>query len=324
MVSDVLAPPEVVVSFCRVERTGPASVRRTVVVQPGMCGPLQNLVACVGDWTWQTVSTVCGLDVFNARDVRGRPSYLAFYYYRLTSGARFHPRELTFGERIEVDSRVYNSGRLSVVTVHRIRRITGEGQPALPFDADEPCSRPRPDCMYVENVNVWVSRSDPRSNVALVRSAPVGFTHTHLPDADSPRDLCARARDLGVFPDPARSHWPRSAADLVLEHPVDVVRDVNGVGLLYFAAFFPIAERAQLHQWRASGGTDRAFLDRALLDARICYLANADLEATLTVALRTSYDPDEPAHQKSDLTIGDATTGRTIAVAAFRHRAPVG
>lgn len=321
--SDVLAPPEGM-PFCEAERTGPASVRRTMIVQPGMCGPLQNLVACVGDWTWQTVSMVCGLDVFNARDARGLPSYLAFYYYRLTSGSRFHPRDLTFGERIEVDSLVFNSGRLSVVTVHRIRRITAEGQPPLPFDADEMSSRPRPDCLYVENLNVWVSRSDPRSNVALVRSAPVGFTHMHLPHADSPRHLCARARDLGVFPDSARSHWPRSAPDLVLEHPVDVVRDVNGVGLLYFAAFFPIVERAQLHQWRASGGTDRAFLDRTLLDARICYLANADLDATLTLALRTSYDPDDPVHQKSDLAISEATTRRTIAVASFRHRAPVG
>ncbi|MFF8730652.1 LnmK family bifunctional acyltransferase/decarboxylase [Streptomyces sp. NPDC015171] len=322
VVSDVLAPPDVVLPFCHVERTGPASVRRTVVVQPGMCGPLQNLVACVGDWTWQTVSMVCGLDVFNARDARGLPSYLAFYYYRLTSGSRFRPRDLTFGERVEVESRVFHSGRLSVVTVHRIRRIAGERQAPLPFDADEPYGRPRPDCLYVENLNVWVARSDPRSNVALVRTAPIGFTPAHLPDADSPRDLCARARDLGAFPDPERSHWTRSAPDLVLEHPVDVVRDVNGVGLLYFAAFFPIAERAQLHQWRASGGSDRAFLDRTLLDARICYFGNADLDATLALALSTSHDPDDPAHQKSDLAISDAGTGRTIAVAAFRHRDP--
>ncbi len=315
-------PPEVIVPFCHVERTGPASVRRTAVVQPGMCGPLQNLVACVGDWTWQTVSMVCGLDAFNAVDAQGRPSYLAFYHYRLLSGSRFHLRELTFGERIEVDSRVFSSGRLSVVTVHRIRRITGEGQPSPPFDADELCGRPRPDCLYVENLNVWVSRSDPHSNTGLVRRAPAGFTHAHLPQADGPRDLCARARDLGAFPDPERSHWPRSAPDLVLEHPVDVVRDVNGVGLLYFAAFFPIVERAQLLQWRASGGTDRAFLDRELLDARLCYFANADLDATLALALRTSCDPDDPAHQKSDLAISDATTGRAIAVAAFRHRAP--
>ncbi|MFD5554698.1 LnmK family bifunctional acyltransferase/decarboxylase [Streptomyces sp. NPDC127068] len=323
MVSDVQAHPGDTTPYAPVQRTGAASVRRIVVVRPGMCGPLQSLVACVGDWTWETVSMVCGLDVCNARNAQGLPSYLSFYYYRISSSGRLRPQDLTFGDRIEVDSLVFDSGRLSVLTAHRIRRTTGPLQPPLPFDVDEIQGRPRPDCLYVENLNVWVSRSNPYSNVALVRSAPLGFTHAHLPrspGAPAPRVLCAQTRDLGVFPDPARAHWPRRGPEVTSQQPVDVIRDVNGAGLLYFAAFFPIAERAQLHQWRATGRTDRAFLDRTLLDARICYLGNADLDATLTVALRTSHDPEDPAHEKNDLTVRDATTDRTIAVAAFRHR----
>ncbi len=311
-------------AFTLVERTGRASVRRLLTVQPGMCGSLQALVASVGDWTWETVSTVCGLDVFNARDARGTPSYLAFYYYRIASRGGLQLKHLTFGDRLEVQSLVFDAGRLSVVTVHRLRLVTGsaEADGTEPFEAAEAYTRPRADCLYIENLNVWVSRSDADSNVGLVHCPPVGFAEARLPrlpDAYSPRRLCTTARSSHVFPDPARDNWPRSCPDLVMDHAVDLVHDINGVGLLYFASFFSIAERAQLQQWRSLGRSDRSFLGRGVRDSRICYLGNADLDATLSVRLRSSHNPDDPAEEKNDFVIHDVSTDRTIAVATARH-----
>ncbi|MEU9194565.1 LnmK family bifunctional acyltransferase/decarboxylase [Streptomyces hundungensis] len=307
-----------------VERTGPASVRRLVTVQPGMCGSLQALVARVGDWTWETVSTVCEFDVANARDGCGAPSYLAFYYYRIASGGGLKLRQLAFGERLEVQSLVFDVGRMSVLTLHRLRRVTGSAAAdgSVLFDVAEAFTRPRADSLYVENLNVWVARGETGSNVGLVRSVPPQFAEACLPkvpDAYSPRTLCAQARSEHVFADPARSGWPRACPDQVIDHPVDLVHDVNGAGLLYFGAFFSMVEQAQLTLWRSRGRSGRSFLARSVVDARVCYLGNADLDATLRLTLRTSCNPRDPVEEKTDVVVRDASTDRTIAVASSRH-----
>ncbi|MFD7501462.1 LnmK family bifunctional acyltransferase/decarboxylase [Streptomyces sp. NPDC059850] len=296
-----------------------------MTVEPGMCGPTKAFAACVGDWTWESVSDACGFDVFNARDDQGRPTYLSFYYYRITSGGSFNLKQLTFGDRLEVQSQVFNTGRRSVLTVHRLRRITGpeDDYVIAPFEVSEAYTRHREDCIYVENLNVWVSRRGTQTNVGLAHSPPVGFDNTvlpTLPDAYSPRFLCNQARSQHVFPDPVTDSWPRRGPDFAVEYPIDITLDVNGAGLLYFASFFSIAEHAQLKQWRSLGRSDRAFLDRVIRDARICYLGNADLDTTLRLRLRSVHHPQDPAEEKTDIVIDDLSTDRTIAVAAFRYR----
>ncbi|MEV5646068.1 LnmK family bifunctional acyltransferase/decarboxylase [Streptomyces flaveolus] len=314
--------------FDQIQRITPTTLRRQVTVQPGMCGPTQSLIACVGDWTWQSVSDACGLDVFNARDEKGRPAYLSFYYYRLTSGLDFHPKQLTFGDRLEVQSQVFDVGRRSVLTLHRLRRVTNflEAPDVEPFDVEEAYTRPRDDCMYVENLNLWVTRGGDHTNVGLVHSPPVGFDHTVLPpfpEVHSPHPLCKQARVGQRFPDPETDHWIPAAPELVVDRTVDVAHDVNGVGLLYFASFFSIAERAMLEQWASLGRSGKSFVKRTIRDARICYLGNADLDATLRLRLRTMHHPEDPAEEKTDLVIHDISTNRTIAVGAFRHRSPL-
>ncbi|MEV6024660.1 LnmK family bifunctional acyltransferase/decarboxylase [Streptomyces sp. NPDC052036] len=309
----------------RIQHIAPAVLQRHVTVQPGMCGPTQAIIGRIGDWTWQSVSDACGLDVSNARDAKGRPAYLSFYYFRLTSSGDFHPKQLTFGDRLEVQTRVFGAGRRSVLTIHRLRRVADFSEPLAtePFDLEEAYTRPRDDSIYVENLNLWVTRGGDHTNVGLMRSVPLGFDHTLLPpfpEAHSPRMLCKGARQDEEFFDPDTGYWPLLAPELVVDHTVDVTHDVNGVGLLYFASFFSIAERAMLKQWSSLGRSGKSFIKRTIRDARICYLGNADLDARLRVRLRTVHNPDDPMEEKTNLVIRDITTDRTIAVGSFRHR----
>jgi probable biosynthetic protein (TIGR04098 family) len=319
-----LAPSMSLPFSAKVERTGSASLRRELIVQPGMCGPTQALAACVGDWTWETVSTVSELDVFTARDEFGAPTYLSFLYFHIISGGRLHPKQLAFGDRLVVDSQVFDAGSRSVLTVHRVRRVAGRRDAGIdiPFDAAELHTRPRVDCLYFENLNVWISRGNSASNVGLVRSAPVGFRSENLPKLPaefSPRALCNQTRALGAFPDPATSDWPRTCPDMSAEYRVDLARDVNGVGLLYFASFFAITEHALSHQWASLGRSAGSFLERTISDARIYYAGNADLNANLALDLRTRHHPDDRAKEKNDVLVRDLSTGRAIAFAAFHH-----
>ncbi|MEU2246394.1 LnmK family bifunctional acyltransferase/decarboxylase [Streptomyces sp. NPDC019224] len=323
--------PAQVRHFARTERTGPATVRREVTVQPGMCGPNALLIGRIGDWTWETVSEICGTDVFNARDPQGRATYLSFYYYRVRSGGRLlHPRAISFGDRLEVISRVFGYGSESVLTLHRIRRIgSGPGSHDAEvfaedsFEPEEFYERPRPDCLYVENFNRWVARGRADSNVGLVRASPADFHHTQLPrlpDAYSPRLACNGARSRHRFLDPLTAGYVPLGEEFTTEHRVDVSSDVNGVGLLYFASYFAIADGALLQLWRSLGRSDRSFLDRTLADSRVCYLGNADVDSTLRLRARPWHRSGDPTEELVELVVEDLATDRTLAVCSFEIR----
>jgi probable biosynthetic protein (TIGR04098 family) len=291
-----------------------------------MCGHNSLFVGQIGDWTWDAVAAVCDTDVLGARDPSGAPTYLSFYYYRLRGSRRFHLRTPGFGDRLHIASRVFGFGSESVLTLHRITRTPaselshGAAAPpdAAPVDPDEFYAFDDDGTLYVENFNRWVTRSDARSNENLVRSSPPGFRHAHLPslpEAYSPRLACHTARTRGSFePDKPEGFVPLGE-ELQVDYAVEPSRDLNGAGLLYFASYFSIVDWALLRYWRVLGRTDAAFLDRIVVDQRLCYLGNADFDAVLSVGVRAWHRPGDPSGTELvDIVLDDARTGRALAV----------
>jgi probable biosynthetic protein (TIGR04098 family) len=300
----VARPPEV---------RGVDTVTREEVVRPGMCGHNSLFVGQVGDWTWDAVSALCGVDALRATDPAGAPTYLSFYYYRIRGSRRFHLRTPTFGDRLRVTSRLFDFGTESVLTLHRIGPAHADAPSDI--DADEFYRFADEDCLYVENFNRWIARSQARSNENLVRSSPTGFRHAHLaslPERYSPRHACHRARTRLTFLD-EQTHRP-DGPQWTVEYEVDVSRDLNGVGLLYFASYFAIVDWALLRLWRRLGRTDADFLDRVLLDQQMCCLGNADGGRVLTAALRR-WRPVEPDGTEAvTIVLRERDSGRVLAV----------
>jgi probable biosynthetic protein (TIGR04098 family) len=308
-------------------RTGDGSIRRLLTIKSGMCGRNSLFVGQIGDWTWDTVSEVCGTDVYRAFGPGGQPSYLSFYYFHIRPGLTLHPDALTFGDRLEVTSRVFGFGSQSVLTLHRLRRpepgaSAGDGDAGL--DPDEFFLAPRPDCAYVQNFNRWISRSHAGSNEELVTNSPPGFEYGHLPtlpEQFSPRLECGRARATGTFHDPAgEPGWDPRVTGYEVEYPVDITRDLNGVGLLYFASYFSILDGALLKLWRHQGRPDRAFLDRTVLDHKLCYLGNADFDSVLRIRLSTWRRASDHGQEIWNAEISDRASGRPLAVCTLRVR----
>lgn len=307
-------------------RSGPrqldgCSVFRTELATPGMCGPNSLFVGRLGDWTWDAVSAACSTNAYDAREPGGAPVYLSFYYFRVRGSRRFHPLRITFGDRLDVTSRVFGSGSESVLTLHRIRPAGyhGSGSDPEDIDLDEFYAAPDENCLYVENLNRWITRSKPGSNQGLVRSAPVGFEYRHLPAVPpeySPRRVYAYARDNLRFEHPTEpSHRPD--APVTVEYRVEASRDLNGVGLLYFASYFSIVDWALLRLWRRLGRDDRSFLRRVVVDQRMCYLGNADAGAALDVTLTRWSNRTDPADEIVDAVITDASTSKRLAVSCL-------
>jgi probable biosynthetic protein (TIGR04098 family) len=93
---------------------------RQVIVSPGMCSGGSLIFSRIGDWTWEAVAAACRTNVHAARTASGQPAYLSFYYYRVRGGKIVHPHGLTFGDELQVTSRVFQFGSSSVLTLHRL------------------------------------------------------------------------------------------------------------------------------------------------------------------------------------------------------------
>src|ERR1700712_4605035 len=128
-----------------------ATVVRTVTVRPGMCGANALLLGQVGDWTWESVGLLCGLDPFRARTPEDEPTYLSFFYFDVHGDRRFHLQSPTFGDRLQVVSRCFDYGPRSVLTVHRIAPLE-HGLPET-MAVDEAFLARRPGSLYVQNFN---------------------------------------------------------------------------------------------------------------------------------------------------------------------------
>lgn len=295
-----------------------SSVTRTVIVKPGMCGHNSLFLGQVGDWTWETVSALCGTNAFAASNAAGAPTYLSFCYYRVKASPHMHVNGLRFGDLIEVTSRLYNVGGESVQALHRITRAD-PGREVAPIEPDGFYAYADPGSLYVENFNRWITRSREHSNENLVRSSPVGFRHGHLPvlpEAYSPRHAYDLARRRLTLLHPAPDGWQPVAEPFTVDYRVDITRDLNGVGLLYFASYFSIVDHGLLAYWRQSGRSDEAFLRRIVLDQRMCYLGNADAGSVLRIEVAPWARPGERERGEGivNVVVTERGSGRPIAV----------
>jgi len=296
------------------ERVGEHVVLREVTVTPGMCGHNALLIGQIGDWTWDTVSRLCGVNAFRAVDGNGLPTYLSFYFYQVFGDREFHLRTPTFGDRLQVVSTCYALGSESVVTLHRLAGASRRLAPRL--SAEELATARLPGCLYVQNLNRWIRRGA-RGNSELHIASPAGFRQAHLPALASelsPRASCDTGRRRGAFA-PTADHEPTGTWTIPYE--VDPARDLNGVGLLCFASYFAIADGALAKVWQVLGRTEHSFLGRVIVDTRVCFLGNAEPGTLLSVRVSRSTRRGELAAERFDIQIMEARSQRMLAVIAL-------
>ena len=304
--------------------TGPP-VTRDISVKPSMCGPTALFMAQAGDWTWDTVSHQCDIDVLQARTSDGHPTYLSFYYFHIHGDPALHPLHLDFGDPLTVQSQAFDCGSQSVLVLHRLSGKPGP-EPDRALSPAEFRTDPRPGRLYIESFNRWISRSSEHSNTGLRNASPQGFRHRHLPELpsqDSPRALATAARHAGSLTGSFPPDLLRVSEPFRTSHRIDLARDLNGVRLLYFASYFSIVDAALLAHWRHLGRSDASFLERRVTDQKMCYFGNADIDATLDITVSAFTTPHAPGAELIDIRVHDQGTGRLLAVNALRLQGPL-
>lgn len=290
-------------------------------MKPGNCGPNSLFLGQVGDWTWETVGMTSGIDVLTARNGRGGAAYLSFFYMRLTAPGQLYHLDLGFGDRIDVLSRCFGFGSESVFTVHRVSPAGVLPPPVDPLDPDEYYLHPRSDCLYVASFNRWISRSQPGSNENLVVASPPGFAHEHLPVLPaerSPRLVYNQARRWRTFR--AEQRCTPLGPELTVDYVVDVTRDLNGAGLLYFASYWSIIDKGVHALWVDAGYSDQEFLNRRVADQQVCLLGNAGAGTELELRCRRWRDSEHPQDEVYDIVVQTRNDGRLLAISTVRIR----
>lgn len=178
--------------------------------------------------------------------------------------------------------------------------------------------------MYIQNFNRWLVRTEGQSNENLQKSSPHDFVSAHLPSVPaelSPRIAYDYARRNGSFLSADQQRSLQRELSVELEYQVDITRDLNGVGLLYFASYFSIVDHAILALWKRMGWSDAQFMRRAVLDQQICFMGNANMGATLLLETQLWFDPAQPDRRIFNIVISEKSAKRMMAVATLHIQA---
>jgi probable biosynthetic protein (TIGR04098 family) len=127
----------------------------------------------------------------------------------------------------------------------------------------------------------WLKKSRPKSGIL--------DTVVELPSPPDSFDLCKRVQQGGSLSAPSDNFRPVQDADVIFQYAIQPDRDVNGVGLLYFAnypLFLDLAERQALKQadppW-----SDSLINTRSLLVRKVVYLNNAAWNDSMEIRTRS-------------------------------------
>jgi len=149
----------------------------------------------------------------------------------------------------------------------------------------------------------------------LCSATPEGFHFQRLPGVPpdlSPRQHYDEARQRGHFAHPVDY---RSLTTYQFSYSVDVSRDFNGVGLLYFSTFFSIVDKTVSAVWEDLGRSYQEYFDRRVTAERVLFLGNADAGALLSLNATLRARPDQSGPEHLDIQVVERATGRLLAIA---------
>ena len=238
------------------------------------------LLKYAGHFQWQSIATAAGLPLSALRTIDGGEVYATFYYietnipdasplesFRLDETVRFVIRLRSF-KNIAVEGRLVFDRPEKLADEARVAR-------AVSPDWEE---RELP---FIRFANIFITPTKGNSRLRVAPPAQADFRDLPpLPNEENPYQLTRAANESGSL-DLLDAQWVESGS---YEHryAIDVDRDTNGAGLVYFAnyvAFMDTAERVAVESlWPGEPAKPRSLRQR-----RIAYYGNADVSDTLAI-----------------------------------------
>jgi probable biosynthetic protein (TIGR04098 family) len=226
------------------------------------------LLAHVGDLRWSDLGAATGTAASSHRDAEGHAVYASFYFVELDGFPEAGLGLYGPGDELEIVSTLERFGRSMLDGWHYLYRagtLPAELPPELP-----PAPRVR-----LSNVLVREGRGTDDLRITVPENARIDDVPASSVEPDSYRRI-KQARQRGRFDDGPPDATPLWEGPRTVSYPINADRDVNGVGLVYFAnyvAFMDFAERSALEA--AGSHTPEALDGRRTRRRRIGFYGNA-------------------------------------------------
>jgi probable biosynthetic protein (TIGR04098 family) len=226
-----------------------------------------SLLKAIGDDRWRQIQDLGQVPTAQIRDDAGSRLYATFYFIELHLSPR-NPLSaygendvLTFTTDISHYEKVYLDGR-HVIAGHPEHWIR------------------------TSNVFIYQERGPSKLSVSI----PATMDFTQIPQLETQPDsldLCRQAKTNGVFWNPCPEDIPLFDGKKEHIYYIDSDRDLNGAGLVYFANFISILDRAEREILSGlSNPVPTEVLDaRSTYQRRVGYYGNAQCTDRLHISL---------------------------------------
>jgi probable biosynthetic protein (TIGR04098 family) len=245
----------------------------------GLWEPL--LLMQVGHYQWCSIASAIGRPLSELRTVSGAAVYAAFYYI-----------EERMPERTPIESFGLDETVRFSIALRSFKNIAVEGlvsfdrADALPsMHVPDPADAAHP---FIRLGNLFITPVNGNSELRVAPPANADFSGIPaLPNGDSPYQVTREARQtgsLGLIDD----DWPRIGETFEYRYEIDVDRDTNGAGLVYFVHYITVMELAERVMFETRP-LPRG--ERSLGHRRTAYYRNADPRDTIRARLTVHQDP---------------------------------
>ncbi|HEY6139820.1 MAG TPA: LnmK family bifunctional acyltransferase/decarboxylase [Thermoanaerobaculia bacterium] len=218
-----------------------------------------------GHFQWQSIAAAAGLPLSALRTAGGGEVYASFYYIDILipDAAPLESFRLDDTVRFAVDLRAF-------------KNIAFEGR--LRFDRPEHLGDASPSIRFA---NIFITPEKGNSRLRVAPPAQADFRDLPpLPNEENPYQLTRAASEsgtLGLLDD----GW-ETLTRYEHRYDIDVDRDTNGAGLVYFAKYVAFMDTAERIALAAAAWPPHS---RSLRRRRIAYYGNADVDDTLIIAV---------------------------------------
>jgi len=251
-----------------------------------------HLLQYAGHFQWSSIAAAAGMPLSTLRTTAGGEVYASFYFVeeRIPDDAPLESFRLDDTVRFTVDLRSF-------------KNIALEGK--LFFDRPDRLGAASP---FIHFANIFITPEKGNSRLRVAPPAQADFAALPpLPNDENPFNITRAAEQSGRL-EVLDDAW-QSAGTYEHRYAIDVDRDTNGAGLVYFAnyvAFMDTAERLALQSLSIDARL------RSLRRRRIAYYGNAAVDDTITVRVDVLRDESRPESLGFRYRIARDEDGQTI------------
>ena len=234
------------------------------------------LLAHAQDLQWTELGRLTGCPASRQRDASGREVYASIYFVDVDSPSEDGLRAFHPDDDVEILSTLGRYGQTMLEAEHLL----------LPSGlVPEPEPAPLPPGLRVRLSNVLVALGGGPDDLRI--SSPVNARLDAIPALPmQPKSyrLVREAQVRGTFVEPPPGARPLWTTPFVAVLPINPDRDLNGVGLLYFANYIAFLDAAERMALQSEAGFPPTALDgRATVRRRIGFYGNARSSDALIV-----------------------------------------